>query len=407
MRRTLLLLLVTVSLVATGVVAGFAVGGSGTSPPPPRIVFVANGVNPADALAAGSIAGQLGAPLFTTRQDSLDPAAASGIAAYRPELVLVLGGPVAIAENVLTELSQVTGLAITTATDPQDGIARVAGENRFATAAAVAALLAAYDPAFLPVDATALGALDSDTLDGLDSTAFALSDVACPDGQAVTGIDDEGTPVCDTVAGEQGPPGSRGPQGPAGEQGNIGPDGDPGPAGPPSFAEYEVVQRTTQVVDVANDAAATATAQCPAGKVALGGGAAATDVDFLLTESRPNPALRQWIASFRNAGALTTANVTVYVTCAVAGNTVNVFVSSNQFSPSSSTVSVGDTVRWMNTGGTHNVRADDGSFNFGAASNASWTFEVGFETPGSYAYYCSVHGGPGGSGMSGTITVEA
>jgi plastocyanin len=34
------------------------------------------------------------------------------------------------------------------------------------------------------------------------------------------------------------------------------------------------------------------------------------------------------------------------------------------------------------------------------------TFSMTFKTPGSYPYYCRVHGGPGGRGMSGTVTVS-
>ena len=30
-----------------------------------------------------------------------------------------------------------------------------------------------------------------------------------------------------------------------------------------------------------------------------------------------------------------------------------------------------------------------------------------FDAPGEYRYYCEMHGGPGGQGMSGTIVVEA
>ena len=183
MRRTLTVLCSALALVATGVVAGLAAGGSGTVDPPPRIAFVANGINPADALAAGGVAGQLGAPLFTTPPDVLAEEAATGLASYAPELVVVLGGPVAITDSVLLEVAAATGLAVTTEVSPDGGIVRVAGENRYATASEVAGLLAAYDPAYLPVGATALGALDADTATTANSattaddadTAYALA----------------------------------------------------------------------------------------------------------------------------------------------------------------------------------------------------------------------------------------
>ena len=86
----------------------------------------------------------------------------------------------------------------------------------------------------------------------------------------------------------------------------------------------------------------------------------------------------------------------------------NVAVSNNQFTPSDLTINVGDTVRWTNVGGgLHNVTADDGSFNSGAASTDPWVFDHVFTMVGSNPYYCSEHGGIGGAGMSGVITVQS
>jgi hypothetical protein len=52
------------------------------------------------------------------------------------------------------------------------------------------------------------------------------------------------------------------------------------------------------------------------------------------------------------------------------------------------------------------VVADDNSFTSGAPSSDPWVYEFVFTTVGVNPYYCEVHGGPGGSGMSGVITVE-
>lgn len=204
MRRTIITLVSTMALLATGVVAGVALSGTGTVAPPPRIAFLANGINPADAVAGGAIAGQLGAPIFTTNPGVLEDAARTGMVAYAPDLIIVLGGPVAIADAVLVSLSDATGLSIVAAstTNPRAGITRVAGDTRYDTAAAVAKLVAAYAPAYLPVDATALGAVDADTLDGLDATAFepagdfALADQACSAGKIANGVDGDGTLLC-------------------------------------------------------------------------------------------------------------------------------------------------------------------------------------------------------------------
>ena len=76
------------------------------------------------------------------------------------------------------------------------------------------------------------------------------------------------------------------------------------------------------------------------------------------------------------------------------------------FTPSTLTITVGDTVRWTNTGGNHNVIADDNSFTSGPPSTTPWVYEFVFTSVGVNPYYCVVHGGPGGVGMSGVITVE-
>lgn len=212
MRRTITTILAAIAMIAVGVVGALAVGGTGTVDPPPKIAFLANGINPADAVAAGSIAGQLGAPVYTTRPDTLEPAARTGLVTYDPELIIVLGGPVAITDSVLAALSTATGLSIvppTGTTPPGEGIVRAAGETRFDTAAEVAKLVSAYAPAYLPVTATALGAVDAtradqannaDQLDGKDSTDFALSNQACDQGEVVTGANAVGDLLCDADA---------------------------------------------------------------------------------------------------------------------------------------------------------------------------------------------------------------
>lgn len=91
----------------------------------------------------------------------------------------------------------------------------------------------------------------------------------------------------------------------------------------------------------------------------------------------------------------------------IAQTTHDVTVANFSFTPSQLTIKVGDIVRWTNSGGLHNVVADDNSFTSGAASTINWVYEHTFNSPGSNPYYCSVHGGPGGVGMSGVITVQA
>lgn len=83
-----------------------------------------------------------------------------------------------------------------------------------------------------------------------------------------------------------------------------------------------------------------------------------------------------------------------------------VTVSDFQFTPAQVTINVGDSVQWVNEGGFHNVIADDGSFTSGDPSTDAWTYTFTFNTPGTFRYYCEVHGDPGGIGMSGTIIVQ-
>ena len=164
---------VATSMVALLAVAGVtaAIAADPAEPPPPRIAFLANGIVPADALAAGPIAGQLGAPIYTTQPDVLPAGTAGALGAYGPELVVVLGGPVAIHDTVVTQVAAATGLdAVAPSPTPTAGIVRAAGGDRFETATIVAKLLEAYAPAYLLTD---LQAADADLLDGQDSSAFA------------------------------------------------------------------------------------------------------------------------------------------------------------------------------------------------------------------------------------------
>jgi plastocyanin len=88
-------------------------------------------------------------------------------------------------------------------------------------------------------------------------------------------------------------------------------------------------------------------------------------------------------------------------------------VQDNRFVAPSITITAGDSVTWSVSGvGTHSVTADDGSFDSSPACPTSClshgsTFSHTFSIPGTYPYYCRIHGGPGGIGMSGAITVTA
>jgi plastocyanin len=76
------------------------------------------------------------------------------------------------------------------------------------------------------------------------------------------------------------------------------------------------------------------------------------------------------------------------------------------FQPADLTIEVGDTVRWSNVQGSHNVVANDGSFNSGVPS-AGWTFSHTFNSAGDFPYRCTLHGFPNGVGMTGVVRVTS
>src|SRR5689334_2072711 len=77
-----------------------------------------------------------------------------------------------------------------------------------------------------------------------------------------------------------------------------------------------------------------------------------------------------------------------------------------KFNPQTITVNVGDSITWKNGDNVeHTATADDGSFNTDDVE-AGQAKTITFSKAGTFAYYCKYHGGPGGKGMSGTITVQ-
>lgn len=95
---------------------------------------------------------------------------------------------------------------------------------------------------------------------------------------------------------------------------------------------------------------------------------------------------------------------------AAASTTVDVAdVADDQFVAANITIAVGDTVTWDWTGSNqHTVTFDDSSiYSSGIQSQPFTTPAVQFSAAGTFAYYCQVHGAPGGNGMSGSVVVQA
>ena len=76
-----------------------------------------------------------------------------------------------------------------------------------------------------------------------------------------------------------------------------------------------------------------------------------------------------------------------------------------QFVPQDITVPVGTRVAWVNDGGRHQIVADDDSFKSQQLTTAQQKFVYQFRRPGVFPYHCYFHGGLGGKGMSGVVTV--
>jgi plastocyanin len=81
----------------------------------------------------------------------------------------------------------------------------------------------------------------------------------------------------------------------------------------------------------------------------------------------------------------------------------------NRFEPANITITAGSTVNWYWPVGSvrHNVVADDGDAPATSGAPASYPKYLSFTfvIPGVYHYHCAVHGGTGGVGMSGAVTV--
>jgi plastocyanin len=79
----------------------------------------------------------------------------------------------------------------------------------------------------------------------------------------------------------------------------------------------------------------------------------------------------------------------------------------NRFQPDHVTIPVGTTVTWKWVGGFHDVvpTGDPAFAGSGDPVAAPHTFSHTFTSPGSYLYFCSVHGSPS-AGMRGTIVVQ-
>ncbi|MBR9921284.1 MAG: PKD domain-containing protein [Bacteroidetes bacterium] len=91
------------------------------------------------------------------------------------------------------------------------------------------------------------------------------------------------------------------------------------------------------------------------------------------------------------------------------GSTQTVQVGDNFFSPVNTTIVIGDVVEFQWIGDGHSTTSDatsgPDSWNSGEIGTGS-IYPVTITNPGVHPYYCIPHGGPGGSGMAGTIVAN-
>jgi LPXTG-motif cell wall-anchored protein len=77
------------------------------------------------------------------------------------------------------------------------------------------------------------------------------------------------------------------------------------------------------------------------------------------------------------------------------------------FAPKTITIAAGTTVNWPNTGqAPHTSTSDTGLWDSGQKA-AGESFSFTFREAGTFPYYCTLHGTPGGVGMAGTVIVTA
>jgi serine protease len=98
------------------------------------VAYVATGATFPDALAGGPLASRTGGPILLTQRDGLPAATVTELQRLAPQRIAVLGGRAAVSDDVLAALRGLTTGAVD----------RIAGPDRFATAAAISR--AGFDP---------------------------------------------------------------------------------------------------------------------------------------------------------------------------------------------------------------------------------------------------------------------
>ncbi|RYU77947.1 T9SS type A sorting domain-containing protein [Hymenobacter persicinus] len=87
--------------------------------------------------------------------------------------------------------------------------------------------------------------------------------------------------------------------------------------------------------------------------------------------------------------------------------TVTISVGDNFYSPQAVTIRPGDVVTWQYVGQqSHPTASDNGAWVTFPMNSTATTKSLTFNTLGNFPYHCTIHGGSGGAGMAGVITVS-
>lgn len=126
-------------------------------------VYVASGEDYADALTAGAIAGDAGVPVLLTRGSVLTGVTAEALTEWDPQRIIVLGGTEAIEPQVFRGLAAIAPTS------------RIAGDQRYDTAARLAASKPSYDHVLIASGQTWPDALAASARAGVDGLPVLLT----------------------------------------------------------------------------------------------------------------------------------------------------------------------------------------------------------------------------------------
>lgn len=159
-----------------------------------RPVFLATGTDFPDALAAGAVAGRLGGSVMLTAPSSLPAITAQYLQLIEPSSVIVVGGGSVVAEPVLEQVR---------AAVPGVEVSRLAGADRYATAAAVSRLgtPGGADLVYLATGLNFPDALAGAAVAGPSGAALVLTDPRCVPAATLAEVQRLGAPQVVALGG--------------------------------------------------------------------------------------------------------------------------------------------------------------------------------------------------------------